>query len=281
MLEVTMTHRFDSKGTDRLKRSEAEELRRNRWIGLGAEGYGPDPLRYPPGQHRQQIGLFNRIAHEGAAVVASYPGLELGCNHLRIVGVVQPQPIEYLGRLIRLTLSTPRVFDASACFLGNLPATRCTIQKCSERSKGRLELLAMDKPIPVGDTGHLHHRDVEWLCLNYLICTKQCETIWNGGQAYAGIDAVGWSHSGGEILAQVTVSRERSAVLDKVRSLQGFGRPDREIVFFAPQEVRHLCPGPVAFIALEQVFTELGATRAGKRLIDRSFSAEPIDPSPF
>lgn len=214
MLEVTMTHRFDDSDPEyRLTTDEALTLRRNRWIGLGTEGFGTEWDRY---------------------------------------------------RLIRLVLSNARVFDASVSFLGNLPAVQCTIQTCGDRANGRLAAIALGSPLP-RLVGSMHHKDVEGLCLNWLTNTGLCKATWNGGRAFPGIDGLGWSAEGEEVLAQVTVSVDRALVKKKCDQLVALRTANRKLFFFALASTSGSCPTEVTFTPIEHVFAHLDQFDAGKK----------------
>jgi hypothetical protein len=279
MLEITITHRFDALGVDRLRRDEALDLRSNRWIGLGTEGYGPDPARYRAGRHRSQIVLFNRIASEGAAVVAAYPALSLEHDRFRVVGIVRPTTIEKFGRLIYLPLTDARVYDASISFLGNLPPMQSTVQDCRNRAQTRLAALALHQQLP-RSSASMHHKDVEWCCLNYMIARRECEAVWRGGHAFPGIDHVAWAADGQEILVQTTVSNDPLLVKEKSSTLAALASAERRLVMFAPAETRTSCEASVQFVSIEEAFESLDQSPSGRKFIDRALWMEPIDPPP-
>lgn len=273
-----MTHVIDKSDADMMTRTESLQLRENRWLGTGTEGFGADPLRYPAGNHRRQVELFNKMATDGAAVVAGYP--KLGFDYVRVVGVVKCQEIFRHVRLICLRLCESQLFDATASFLGNLQPVKCTLQDCSNRSVEKLALLASRSPIE-RSVKSMHNRDVEWLSLNYLLMENVCTTIWSGGKAYPHVDHIGWTTNGREVLTQTTVSNDLAIAEQKCARLLELLTPHRDLVFCAPRVVGAACPSTIRFIAIEDAFNALDQTIAGRLMIDRTLSASPLPHEPF
>lgn len=160
MIEVTITHNLEDS-------DEVIELHRRHLIALDWGRQGSDPAVYF-GRAKTDVTLYNRMKDEGAAVIAAYK--KASCNgSTRLIGSIVPgTQFEDLKGLLCLPLSHVREVDVAANFLGNLSPNRCTIQTCSVRSQGRLAAVVSGIPVP-RTVGALHHRDVEWLVMNYMV----------------------------------------------------------------------------------------------------------------
>ena len=262
-LEVTITHKLKDKG-------EVRTLWERQWIALDFGRRGSDPDKYE-GRARSQIELFNRIAKEGAAVVAIYPKATPKRSD-RLVGLVTPGTMFHdLNGLLCLPFANAKVVDASINFVGNLVPYMCTVQPCGKRAVGKLRATAHGRPVARTVTS-LHHLDVEWLVTNWIIASGLCTCVWGGSKSFEDVDHVGLSTGGVTILAQTTVSPHH--VETKAKRLMQITGPDRRLYLFAPAEAKDTCPEPVRFVALEDIFSQTEATLAGRWLIDRMVSAE-------
>jgi hypothetical protein len=255
-LEVTITHNLPDP-------KEVDELFRRRLIALDWGRQGPDPSRYTVPRAKIDVQLFHAMQRSGAAVIAAYKKV----TDNRVIGWVEAgAEFVRVNGLLCLPLSKARVIDASTSFLGNLVPRSCTIQRCSNRARGRLAAMVLGKSSP-RSIWSLHHHDVEWLVTNYLIVTRMCEAVWSGGRSYEDIDHAGWTPDGHELLAQTTVST--SLVYKKAMRLLELARGDRVLHFFGPAIAEAQCPKSVSFHSIEAVFMRLDEIAAGRWLIDR------------
>lgn len=171
-LEVTITHNLADKG-------EVKQLFDGRLIAIdwGREwGWKTtDPAKYE-GRARTDLTLFHRMKDEGAAVIAAYKGATAKPSDRLVGWVAAGSDFVMLNGLPCLTLTKPRVVDASVSFLGNLAPRSCTSRPCHDRAKGRLASLILGTSIE-RSVWSLHHHDVEWLVTNYLIRAGLCVTV--------------------------------------------------------------------------------------------------------
>ena len=256
-LEVTITHNLEIPG-------EVAELLTRKWIALDWGRKGPDPDKYVGGA-RSQIELFHEMKSEGAAVLAAYKSAAKARGQ-RLIGWV-PKGADFLSLngLLCLPLERARLVDASRSFLGNLSPRSCTIQRCSERSRGRLAALVHERAVE-RSVWSLHHRDVEVLVANYLMARMDCHATWNGAHSFEDLDHAAITAEGRELLAQTTVSIR--LVREKATRLLDFRQPHRDLCFFGPEASRHECPPGIRYVALEEVFASLDATHSGRWLIN-------------
>lgn len=262
VLEVTITHKLK-------ERAEVEVLLSKRLIALDWGRKGPNPDSYT-GRAKTQVKLFHRMKTQGAAVIAAYKKATAHKSH-RLVGWVEAgcEFVDVNG-LLCLPLTKVKLVDASTCFLGNLAPRQCTVQPCHDRARGRLAAIVNDTLLP-RSVWSLHHLDVEWLAMNFLVTESMCASIWSGGRSFENVDHVGLSPFGREVLAQTTVSE--GFVGKKAKRLLELRSPSRDLVMFGPSASRTKCPSEIRYFEIETVFASLDAHPAGRWLIDRMLSA--------
>ncbi len=265
ILEVTITHNLPDKG-------EVKQLFDGRLIAIdwGREwGWKPtDPAKYE-GRARTDLTLFHKMKDQGAAVIAAYKGAAARPSDRLVGWVVAGSDFVMLNGLLCLTLTQPRIVDASVSFLGNLAPRSCTVQPCHDRAKGRLAGLILGTAIE-RSVWSLHHHDVEWLVTNHLVRAGLCSTVWSGGRSFENIDHAGYGPRGREVLAQTTVSA--SVIADKAARLLELRNPNRDLLMFGPESARADCPAGIAYHAIEAAFAAMDATPEGRWLIDRMLS---------
>ena len=174
-----------------------------------------------------------------------------------------------LGAPSRPVCSSPhpgRVVDSSSNFLGNLAPRLCTVQRCSNRARGRLLRLVSGRAA-TRDVWSLHNRDVEWLVTNFLFSQRICAAVWSGSRSYEDIDHAGQSPTGREVLAQTTVSR--NFVEKKAARLLGLRTARRDLLLFGPESAREQCPSGIKYQSIEDVFSTIDTTPAGRWLVNR------------
>ena len=124
LLEITITHNL----TDA---AEVAELFRRQLIALDWGRKGPNPNDYS-GRARTDVSLFHTMRRSGAAVIAAYKRATLNPSD-RLVGRVEVDAeFERVNGLLCLPLTSARVVDSSANFLGNLAPRQCTVQRCRD-----------------------------------------------------------------------------------------------------------------------------------------------------
>lgn len=257
-LEITITHNLDDP-------EEVKQLLKNQWIALDWGRKGSDPELYS-GRARTDVKLFNELQQHGGAVIAAFNGAVQKRSY-RLIGFVEREAkFQQLNGLLCLPLAKARIVDSSRSFLGNLPPRSCTVQRCSNRAKGRLDDFVRGKT-SLRSVWSLHNRDVEWLVTNYLISSNLCSSVWSGIQTFQDIDHAGWMKCGYELLAQTTVSEQFPA--EKAGKLLELAAANRELHFFGPQVASEQCPVGITYHAIEDVFDQMNKLPNGKWLIDR------------
>lgn len=258
LLEVTITHKL----TDP---AEVRELFRQGLIALDWGRLGPDPTLYV-GRARTDVNLFHTMRQQGAAVIAAYKKATRHPSD-RLIGWIEAGvEFQRFKNLLCLPLSRVTLVDSSVSFLGNLAPRQCTVQRCSNRAKGRLAGLVLGRPSP-RSVGSLHHHDVEWLVTNYLVVTGICTCVWSGGQTFEDIDHAGRTTDGHELLAQTTISEGLVGL--KGKKLRALAAPGRVLHLFGPASAAAQCPPGVEYHSIETVFSELDRVDGGQWLIDR------------
>ncbi|CAB4345007.1 unannotated protein [freshwater metagenome] len=258
-LEVTITHNLDDAG-------EVAQLFKRRLIALDWNRKGPNIASYTHRRARIDVKLFHEIRTHGAAVIAAYKGATDKPSD-RLVGWVAPgSRWQRLNGLLCLPLTKARIVDSSSSFLGNLPPRQCTVQTCHRRSAGQLLRLVQGTALVRG-VESLHHRDVEWLVMNFLFSQGLCATQWSGSRSFEDIDHAGYSPAGREVLAQTTVSK--NLVGKKAQKLLLMKSARRDLLMFGPESARDQCPPAIRYWSIEEVFKALDRKLAGRWLIKR------------
>jgi len=261
-LEVTINHNLPDK-------SEVRQLFDRRLIAIDWRkflGFIPTAPESYEGTTANDLNLFHEMKRDGAAVIAAYKSATTKAEH-RVIGWVDVgAEFVVLNGMLCLPMTRSRLVDTATSFLGNLPAIRCTIQRCSERAKGRLASVVLGRSIE-RSVWSLHHRDVEWLVTNHMMHSDLCACVWSGGQSFENIDHAGCDTSGREVLAQTTVSG--GLIGKKAARLLELASSNRVLVMFGPENSRPDCPDEILYHSIESVFSTLDATAPGRWFIDR------------
>jgi len=260
MLEITITHNLNDT-------KEVAELFQRQWIGLSWDRLGSNPEDYSIPRAKQDVRLFNEMQIKGAAVIASYR--KAAPSGKRLVGKVEPGiRFENYNGMLCLPLSNVQMIDSSKGFFGNLPPRQCTVQPCGERARGRLAAYVLGEQQELS-IDLLHHLDIEWLVTNYLLLEKICECMWSGGRSYEDIDHQGYTKDGKELFAQTTISHSKDTVRNKIDILKKHASNSRILYFFGPKDAAPTTLEDVIYVAIEDVFSAINQTQAGKWLISR------------